>query len=980
MKKSAKLLFASIGVFCLVSLFPRETAGAISPTDLKTEGLTNPLGVDVAQPGFSWSLTSADRGQKQTAYSILVASSEANLSGDVGDVWSSGQVSSSGQTSIVYQGPALQSDKRYFWKVKVWDKDNVGSDWSATAFWEMGLLNASDWKGSWIGTAAEKPSPLFRKDFTISKTVKKATAHVFGLGWYEMRLNGSKVGDRVLTPANCIYQSTDLYDSYDVTSILTSGGNTVGLWLANGYGSSYSQWGFRWTGTKRAILQMNIEYTDGTTASVVTDATWQASSGPITAAEMYAGETYDARLEKSGWDVYGYNASGWETAVVSSSPGGTMKANMMPPVRVAKIFQPVSLKQPSTGVYVFDLGQNIAGWVKLRVQGGTSGTTIKLRHAEDAGSNGALDVTTNRNAASTDTYICKGGDSIYEPRFTYHGFRYVELTGYPGTPTLSTIEGHAVHADVDSVGSFSCSNALFNKIHRNCRWGMLNNMVSITTDNPVRDERTPCMMDYNCYIEAAITNFDVLQYFKNWQTVHPTDNGTYFTGSHREPQSSAGHIWGPWLLYQYYGDKRVVNDFYTKSKTVLDLVTSSGVGTCTSCFGDWCPAYNNGNPYSESEIVNTSLYYSMTSVFSRMAGVLGKTADSTQYAASASSILTACNNKLLNASNVYGDGGQVCYIMPFACDMVPAAKKTAVFNNMVSNITGSTNNGHLRTGIYGTSFMFDVLCDNGNPDLAYTVLNQTTYPSFGDQINNYGATTTWEQWDFANSMITHDHAMFAGADKTFFERFGGILPLTPGYGTFQIKPFIPANLTSVNCSIKTVKGLLVSNWTKSGSAYSHAITVPPNTSALEYVPGTDTNQVCESGVRASQAAGVSFQRTENGYIVYAVGSGSYLFTYGIAAGASMPIDLPTIRAFSIEVRQNTVRLRWNVAGPSADARSRVTIRIFDLRGRCIVEPVNSVQTQGSYTATCTGLGTGPYLASCRIGTQRQLAKKFVVTQ
>jgi alpha-L-rhamnosidase len=880
MNKSLKLLSVAIAVLSIVSFFPKDAAGAISPTDLKTEGMTNPLGVDVAQPGFSWVLTSAERGQRQNAYSILVASSEAVLAGDVGDIWSSGQVSSNAQNGIIYQGPALQSDKRYYWKVRVWDKDNVASAWSASAYWEMGLLSASNWQGAWVGTTTERPSPLFRKDFTLSKTVRKATAHVFGLGWYEMRLNGAKVGDRVLAPANCIYQYTMLYDSYDVTSMLRSGGNTVGLWLANGYGSAYSQWGFKWTASKRAILQLNIEYTDNTTSSVVTDNTWQASTGPITAAEMYNGETYDARLEKTGWDVNGYNASGWEAVASPSSPGGTMKSNMMPPVRVVKILQPVAMRQPSAGVYVYDLGQNIAGWVRVHVRGGSSGTTIVLRHAEDAYSDGTLDLRTNRAASATDTYICRGGatEEIYEPRFTYHGFRFVELRGYPGTPTLSTIEGCATHADVDSIGTFSCSNALFNRIHRNCQWGMLNNMVSITTDNAVRDERTPCLMDYNCYIEAAINNFDVLQYFKNWQTVHPTDNGTYFTGNHQEPQSSVGHIWGPWLLYQYYGDRRILETFYTKSKAVLDLVISGGSGTCASCYGDWCPAYNGGSPASESEVVNTTLYYSMMILLSRMAGILGRTADSTQYATSAGSVLTAFNNKFLNASNVYGSNNQVCYIMPFTCNMVPTARKTAVFNNLITAITGAPNNGHLRTGIYGTAFMFDVLCDNGNPDLAYTVLNQTTYPSFGDQINNYGATTTWEQWDFQNAMITHDHAMFAGADHSFYTRFGGIMPSTPGYRTIRIKPFIPQSLTYVNSSVKTVKGTVTSNWNRSGSTYTHQVVIPANTTALVYVPATDTSQVFESGVQATRAVGVHYQLTETGYVAYTVESGSYVFS------------------------------------------------------------------------------------------------------
>ena len=878
MKKSIQFLLAL--AISLVSFAPAYGLGEILPTDLKTEWMVNPIGVDVQQPGLSWVVTSAERGQKQLGYQVLVASSESNLAANNADVWNSGHITSDEQINIIYKGPSLHSGTRYYWKVKVWDKENNSSDWSSIAWWEMGLLGIADWKGNWIGTTTEKVSPLFRKDFTISKRVKTATAHVYGLGWYEMHLNGSKVGDRVLTPANTKYSKRNLYDSYDVTRYLKEGGNAVGLWLASGYGPTYNRFGWKWKDSKRAILQMNIEFTDGSKMSIVTDSTWKTAASQILSADIYNGETYDATQEKTGWDVHGYSDKGWEDVAISSAPAGKMESNMSTPVRVTKIVLPVLVNQLDSMTYVFDLGQNIAGWVRLHIQGATRGEKIVMRFAEDKYSNGTLDRSTNSGAQATDTYICKGGagEEIYEPRFTYHGFRYVEVKGYP---VHLNIEGCAIHADVEPTGSFSCSNSLLNRIHSNFQWSMLNNMVSITTDNPVRDERTPCQMDNNVIYEAAMQNFDMQQYYKNWliNVINDTEN----------PDWSAGQVLGPWFLYQYYGDKRILETFYSSSKKEVDhcIASANKPNSWAKSFGDWCPPFTDGtyyNCFSEGEIVNTTLYYSITNLLSRIAGILGKAEDSVSYASRADSILTEFNRRQLNTStNIYGSGRQVTYIMPLMCGIVAADRQIPVFNTLVTNIISKYSSGHFVTGIYGTSFLADVLCDYGRTDLAYTVFNQTTYPSFGDQIINHGATTTWEQWGVRTSesgMESHDHAMFSGADKTFYTRFGGIRPLTPGYRTISIKPYIPDSLTYVKSSIRTVKGPVISNWDKTGGVYTHYITIPANTSATVYVPGTDPHKVYENGIAASKAVGVHYLRTENNYVVYEVESGWYYFSYG----------------------------------------------------------------------------------------------------
>lgn len=878
MKRHLRFLSIIASGLCLFPLL--FASGKIMPTDLKTEWKVNPPGVDVMQPGFSWLLTGSGRGLKQTGYQVIVASSEARLEADNGDVWNSGRVMSDEQINIIYKGSELKSGTRYYWKVKVWDGNNSPSGWSRIAWWEMGLLENTDWKGKWICTAQEKVCPVFRKDFDIRKKIKKATAFVYGLGWYEMHLNGSKVGDQVLTPANTVYTRRHLYDTYDVTQYLNEGGNTAGLWLADGYGSSFSKYGWRWMDTKRVIMQMNIEFTDGSSTCVFTDESWKTTDSQILSADIYNGETYDATREMTGWDVYGYNDKDWENASITTAPPGSMQSNMSTPVRVAEIIKPVSVREVAPGTFVYDIGQNIAGWVRLHFIGAPAGTTIVMRHAETINSDGTINTHTNREAEATDRYICKGGtaDEYYEPRFTYHGFRYVEVTGYPGTPSLSDINGCAVHADVEPAGSFSCSDTLINKIHSNFQWTMLNNMVSIVTDNPVRDERTPCQMDANCIYEAAIQNFDVQQYFNKWL-------GDIY-GSTSNPDWSAGQVLGPWLMFKYYGDERILETFYLSAKKQVDHCTANAARSnyWAESFGDWCPPFTNGTyeqSFSEGEVVNTSLYHYITNLFSKMAGILGKESDSVAYATRADSVKKAFNDKLFNSTtNKYGSGKQITYVMPLLCRIVPEKSKSCVFDNLVHNVSKECS-WHFGSGIYGTSFLADVLCDNDRADVAYNLFTQTTYPAFGDQILNHNATTTWEQWGVIKTgreMQTYDHAMFSGADKTFFTKFGGICPLVPGYKTILIKPCIPDGLDFVRSSVKTVHGPVISNWERSGKVYKHSITIPVNTTAVICIPCNNPDEVLENGIIASASEGISYLRTDNNYVVYEVESGSYNFS------------------------------------------------------------------------------------------------------
>lgn len=782
--------------------------GEVSVGGLQVDDTTNPLGIDDLHPSLGWKLTSQVNGEQQSAYRVLVATTTSSLSAGVGNVWDSGKVASSNSVAVAYGGPALRSAQIYYWTVQVWDVHGTASAWSAVGQWEMGLLTAADWKGAqWISpTSSSADAPMLRQTFTLAKPVAKARAYVLGLGFYELHLNGGKVGDEVLAPASTPYSQRALYATYDITSDVQQGSNAVGLWLGNGYGPNFSQYGFRWTGPKQGIVLIDVTFTDGTQQTVTTDNTWKWSTGPITSNDIYNGESYDARLNPIGWDQAGFNASGWSSVQTVAAPAGALEADMMPPLRVITTLNAVKLTNPQPGVYVYDFGQNIAGWEVLKVQG-AAGATVKMQTAEEVLSNGTIDTTTNRNAASTDNYTLAGTGSVetYEPRFTYHGFRYLEVTGDPQTPSLSSVQARVVHADVTSTGTFTSSDSLLNQIWQNNRWTMVNNSMSTPTDNPVRDERTPPGMDVQAYHDASTVDFNMDTFYANYlQDMPPGTALPSDAGNAQQPDMGGDQVTLAWTLYQQYGDRATLAATYPAMKKFVDTNAANVPSYIWSTgFGDWCPPDlssnanggmgnpSAGNCTSEVPIVNTALSYLQALDVAKSAAALGQTSDATHYTQLADNIKQAFNAKFLNADGAsYGDGSQTTGILPLAFGMVPAANVTAVGARLVDTIL-TANGGHLDTGIFGTRYLMDALASIGRTDVAMTVLNQTTYPGFGFEIGK-GATTDWEEWTYASSMESHDHAMFAGINASLYTQLGGIQPTGPGYSAVSIAPQVPA--------------------------------------------------------------------------------------------------------------------------------------------------------------------------------------------
>ncbi|MET8763603.1 family 78 glycoside hydrolase catalytic domain [Lentzea sp. NPDC004782] len=735
--------------------------------------------------------------------------------------------------------------------------------------------------------SAEPDSPLLRKEFTLDRPIASARAHVYGLGFYELRLNGEKVGDHVLTPAGTPYEKRSLYDTYDVTSSLRRGSNVAGIWLGNGYGSRFSPYGFRWQGPKQAIVVLAVTFADGSRTTITTDTSWRWSESPITTNDIYGGESYDARLLQRGWDGPGFDDSKWYSVRTTPAPSPVLAANDAPPIRVVQVLTATALTQPSPGTYVYDFGQNIAGRPKLRVTG-PSGTTVRMRTAEELHADGLLDTTTNRSAASTDTYTLDGsaGVQTYEPRFTYHGFRYLEVTGFPGKPDLGSVTAQVTRADVASTGSFDSSDPLLNKIWLNNRWAMLNNSMSLPTDTPVRDERTPPGMDVQAYHAAAIREFGMERFYAKYLADLPP--GTALPNdahNAQQPDMGGGSVSLAWSLYEQYGDKSLLARNYPAMKAFADVNAAAYPGHIwpeDRGFGDWCPPVHGpeagngqGSPtagqcFSERSIVNTALSYRQTADVARAAEALGLQQDAERFRQLEASIAAAFNDRFLDPTKTfYGSGRQTTSVLPLAFGMVPRDRVSAVGARLAETVLGK-DNGRLDTGIFGTRYLVDALAAVGRVDVARMVLSQTTYPGFGYQISR-GATTPWEQWTYESNMETHDHAMFAGVNASFYTRLGGITPASPGYATIAIAPQVPGTLARLSTSIDTVRGNVSSSWTNERCGFDLTVRVPVGTTATVSVP-----MFGAPGVRATAGA---VKLAVNGDVQpYSVGSGTWRFT------------------------------------------------------------------------------------------------------
>ena len=848
-------------------------ARAMTVENLKVEYQARPVGLEVTEPRFSWTLAAEERGQRQTAYQVLVASSAERLSDDQADVWDSGRQTGADNFGLAYAGPGLESDQWYHWKVRVWDRDGNASPWSAPSRWHMGFLTPDAWTAQWIGAPATSTSPLLRRTFQVGGDVVQATAYVYAVGWYELYLNGQKVGDQVLAPVNSNYTKGLFYDVLDVTERLRAGGNAVGLWLGQGYNENYSKYGYRWQQPMAARLQLELTYADGRQERIVTDERWRTAPSPITSNHIYDGESYDARREQPGWATAAFDDAAWSPVEPRQAPAAPLHARAMPPIKVMATRPPVAISQPQPGVFVYDLGQNFAGWVRIEVKG-PAGTTIQLRHAETLHPDGMLDLRTNREARALDAFTLGGrGVETYEPRFTYHGFRYVEVTGLTPAVQLSRLEGRVVHAAVGPAGAFSSSHPLLDRIQENFLWSLRSNLMGIPTDTATRDERTPCLMDSLAVEETAMFNLDLRPYYTKWlQDIR---------GDVSMPPNWAGdQVILPALLYWHYGDRRILEQHLDNMKQATDALAAQAEakGYWADGFGDWAAPNVRGDyesSFSEGEIVNTAYLFRAAQATAEAAAVLGRSEDAARYNALAGEVAQHFQARHYRpATQTYGSGRQVTSVLPLAFGLVPDELRAPVARALHARVVGP-DRAHLDTGIFGTRYLFEVLIDHGFGDTAFRALTQETYPSFGHQIA-LGATTTWEQWSYAGGMQTHNHAMFAGPGVTFYTHLAGIRPAAPGFRRIIIRPFPPDGLTKASARLETMMGTVASAWRKDDD-YHHQVTIPVNATARVYLPAGDGQRIWEGLTPVQDARGVQVLGPADGMMVLEVESGRYEF-------------------------------------------------------------------------------------------------------
>jgi alpha-L-rhamnosidase len=1072
---------------------PRTVKSAdMRPLALRCEYLPNPLGIETLHPRLYWTLDSKRRGEMQSAYQILVASSPEALKADRGDLWDSGKVASEQSTHIVYEGQPLRSGERAWWKVRVWDRDGRVSGYAAPVFWEMGLLAAQDWRAHWIGMpdapsektadiwkdaqwvwypegdplqsapaadryfwrsiqlpqkpvrkaelvgiadnsfavsingkevgggsdwhrpttldltsrlspganlltikanntdgpaglacvvriifadgteqrvvtdgqwhaqtpeersaspagsartdtapsggtmarslgligiapwgrpgaqAPARPAPYLRKAFALNKPVKSARVYATAQGLYRLYVNGTPVSKDVFRPGWTDYNKRMQYQTYDVTRLMQNGPNALGVVLGDGWfcghvgltgGNNY--------GTKpRALVQMQVTYEDGTNETIVSDDSWKAASGPVLSDDLLDGETYDARKELTGWNTAGFNAGAWsavEEKLASSaaapspqspqsfqSPQSSSPLLVSQPdqsVQVVEELKPHTITEKPNGAYVFDLGQNMVGWARLKVRA-EAGTTVRLRFAEMLNPDGTIYTTNLRGAKCTDYYTCRGGGTeTWEPAFTFHGFRYVELTGLKSRPGMDAVTGVVITSAAPTTGTFACSSPLVNQLQHNILWGQHGNYLEVPTDCPQRDERLGWMGDAQIFVRTACFNNDIAAFMTKWTQdvvdAQSPEGGFSDVTPRMGDKADGAPAWGdagvivPWTIYQCYGDTRLIAERYPAMQKWIEYIHSVNPDLiwrkrANNNFGDWL---NTGSD-TPREVLSTAYFAYSTRLLGKMALAIGKEDEARQYEDLFQQIKGAFNQEFVAADGRIKGDTQTAYVLALRFDLLPQEKRESAAKYLVDDIQNKRN-GHLSTGFLGVGYLTPTLTQAGYLDVAYRLLNNDTYPSWGYSIR-HGATTIWERWDgwteekgFQDpGMNSFNHYSLGSVGEWMYASVAGIDldPAQPGYKHILLHPHPGGGLTYARAAYDSIHGHIVSDWKIENGRLAYHVEVPANTTATVWVPATGETQVMEGGKSAAKAEGIKFLRMEAGCAVYEIGSGTYAFT------------------------------------------------------------------------------------------------------
>lgn len=876
--------------------------------DLTVEHKTNPVGLHDRHPRLSWKLQSEGKDIMQTAYMIRVATSSDFSRSKI--LWESGWVDSDSSVLISYKGPELKSGKRYYWQVKVADNRKNESPWSETAFWEMGLINDTDWKGRWIepvqDTVLNIPAMTLRRKFPIEKKVVRARAYVTAHGLYEFYVNGQRVGDQLLTPGWTAYDERLQYQVYDVTNLVRQGDNVVGAILGDGWYRGRLGWETNWGVWGKRIglfCQVNFEYADGTSSSMTTDDAWKSTAdGPIVMNSIYDGETYDARKELKGWCTPDYNDSSWTPVNLVPTGHEKLVATETVPVKRIQELQPKKIFRTPNGTLVADFGQNMVGWVRLKVSG-PAGTKVIVRHAEVLDKEGEFYTLNLRTAKATMTYILKGeGEEVYEPRFTFFGFRYIAVEGFPGELRPENVTGIVIHSDMKPTGKFECSDPLLNQLQHNIVWGQKGNFVDVPTDCPQRDERLGWTGDAQAFSRTAAFNMNVAAFFTKWLKDLAADqypNGMVpFVVPDALGNAAGSTGWAdaatiiPWDMYQVYGDRRILEVQYPSMKKWVDFMKSQSRDNLWNSgfhFGDWLfyrPDDDNSGraAVTDTYLIAQCFFAHSTQLLIKTAEVLGKTEDVATYSDLLKNVKDAFMREYVTPSGRLVSGTQTAYVLALEFDMLPEELRKQAAQRLVENIKSYDN--HLTTGFLGTPYLCHALTKWGYNDVAYTLLFQKSYPSWLYPVTQ-GATTIWERWDGQKpdgsfqtiGMNSFNHYAYGAIGDWMYRIVGGIEIGAPGYRKVIIQPQPHDNLTYATASLESAYGLIESRWRREGTQITVAVTIPPNTTAEVWLPYAGLGTVFANASSKKDQPVLRNPKQYGNRIAFELGSGKYEFRY-----------------------------------------------------------------------------------------------------
>ena len=909
MRRISFILYFILPAMCIM-------AGNFKPSRLRCEYLSNPICISERHPQFSWIVSSDDNEVWQSNYELLISDNLSSLRKGEGNMWNTGIVNSDESIQITYEGKPLKPFTRYYWKVRLRNQVGKWSDWSEIAWFETTMLDEADWKADWIGDGSqqfvrdedfykEDPMPLFRKEFSASNGIRSARLYVSGLGYYEAYMNGKKVGDHVLDPGWTAHRQQVLYSVYDVTSMVAKGRNVLAFMLGNGWYNplpirlfgTYNLRDVQQTGRPIVKAELRIEDKNGRVSRILTDAMWKVSPGPIVRNNVYLGEKYDARLEVEGWNRVGTPRGTWRSAVKKQGPSGSMTPQMQPPVKIIERISPFSVWKTSSGTYMVDMGVNFAGVASIKVKG-EKGRTISMRYGENIHPDSTLNWLTTtaghiksmwnmqggpgapKDAYQEDKYVLKGiGEEVYTPKFTFHGFRYVEVFNYPGTLSADDITGIRLSADLERTGFFECSDSLYNRLHEVTLRTFRSNVFSVQSDCPGR-EKMGYGGDMVATAESFIYNFDMAQFYR--KTVKDFINDQSPAGGMPEIAPNTGIIIngigdgsGPlgWQLafpfvqkqlYDFYGDKRIIERCYDSFTKQVEFINSKTVdGLFHWDIGDHVALDTKDDAFAAS-----CFYYEHVRIIAYFAEVLGRKDDAIRYEKLAEDIRQRIVKvHLLSGTGRYGNGTQGTQAFGLYYNLSEENKKAA-FDWLVKEY--ERHDWHVATGIFSCKMAFDVFRTLGRNDLAGRLVSNIDYPGWGYMLEQ-GATTLWESWEYPENGSSQNHPMFGSTEEWFFRSLLGINSLSDAFKKIEIKPQPTNDLKWAKGSYSSIRGQISSDWSIEDGLMRLSVSIPANTSAIVYVPSLE-GQMVETTSSLSR-----FLYWKDGYSVFEVPSGTYTF-------------------------------------------------------------------------------------------------------